>query len=561
MELGYFPKINDPNNFNNSFVNCYNESTISDGYYLNNITNQYEPCYYTCKKCNSLGDKNNNNCIECDNISFFNYFFDHNCYPNCLNYYYIDYKSQFQCTPDKNCPDGYKLINSQRMCINNCLNDNIYNHYYEYNNICYNRCPNQTIFINNKCINETSYSEYEQELCPYILVDINKCEKDCYIEDLLNKKCKIGYINDKLKEKHLHELKKAIISHSIDLLLFNLTNGNHEDLLLDGKEIKYQITTSLNQINKVYNNISIINLGECEKRLKSIYNIRADESLLILKIDIYYEGILSPIVIYEAYHPRTKEKLDLIHCKDISINISLPIHINEKELYKHDPLNKFYNDICSTYTTEVGTDITLDDRQNEFINNNLSLCEFGCKFIDYDYRVKKVNCECLTKIELPIISEIKIDKEKLKNNFLHIKNIININIMKCYQKLLTKEGLISNEGSYILLSIMILFFVGSNLFILIEYDNFFNKIEEIFELKKKENNDNCNNNDNIEKINNIDNIEDMDINTIRNKIKIYEQKLNELEKNKNVKKVTKRKKKKNNTDNIRINDIIKEELI
>ena len=58
------PKKNDSNNIN-SFINCYNENAISDGYYLNTITKQYENCYKNFKKCNELGDDNNNKCIEC----------------------------------------------------------------------------------------------------------------------------------------------------------------------------------------------------------------------------------------------------------------------------------------------------------------------------------------------------------------------------------------------------------------------------------------------------------------------------------------------------------------
>ena len=53
-------------------------------------------------------------------------------------------------------------------------------------------------------------------------------------------------------------------------------------------------------------------------------------------------------------------------------------------------------------------------------------------------------------MKLPIISEIVIDKDKLKESFKNIKNIINLNILKCYKILFTKEGFISNIGSYIL---------------------------------------------------------------------------------------------------------------
>lgn len=135
------------------------------------------------------------------------------------------------------------------------------------------------------------------------------------------------------------------------------------------------------------------------------------------KADIYYEGLLAPVVIYELYHPTTKIKLDSIHRQDAQINITVPVKINESDLYKHDPTDKFYNDICFSYTSEKGTDITLNDRQNEFIDKNLSLCESGCNYNSYDSKNKKVVCKCMTKLDLPLIKDIKIDKELLKKIF------------------------------------------------------------------------------------------------------------------------------------------------
>ena len=39
------------------------------------------------------------------------------------------------------------------------------------------------------------------------------------------------------------------------------------------------------------------------------------------------------------------------------------------------------------------------------------------------------------KLNLPIISEIKIDKKRLYESFTDIKNIANIRIFKCYKLL------------------------------------------------------------------------------------------------------------------------------
>ena len=165
---------------------------------------------------------------------------------------------------------------------------------------------------------------------------------------------------------------------------------------------------------------------------------------MIFKIDYYNEGYLIPTVIYEVYNPNKKQKLDLVYCDNFQINISLPVEINESELFKYDPSNEFYNDICSTYKTENDTDIALNDRKNEYINNNLSLCEIdsNCTYNSYEYNLKKVVCKSFIKFEITFISEIINAQEKLLNNFINIKNIINLNFITCCEKLFKKEGLI-----------------------------------------------------------------------------------------------------------------------
>ena len=84
-----------------------------------------------------------------------------------------------------------------------------------------------------------------------------------------------------------------------------------------------------------------------------------NETLIILKIDYNKTGLLIPIIGYEIYHPRNKSKLDLSYCQKSSINYSIPVSIDEDNLFKYNPNSEYYNDECSTYTTENGTDILL----------------------------------------------------------------------------------------------------------------------------------------------------------------------------------------------------------
>ena len=167
-----------------------------------------------------------------------------------------------------------------------------------------------------------------------------------------------------------------------------------------------------------------------------------------------------PIVEYEVYNPlknETLKKLNLSFCEGIKIEISYPFNLND-DIDKYDPNSNYYNDICSKTKSENGTDIILTDRRNEFIENNMSLCENNCLFIEYDNINKKVKCSCNVK---PLLSFdfIELDKDILMKNFLDINKIKKIAITKCYKIVFNKKNIISNYGSFILITIFILFII------------------------------------------------------------------------------------------------------
>ena len=182
--------------------------------------------------------------------------------------------------------------------------------------------------------------------------------------------------------------------------------------------------------------------------------------LLILKADIYEIGMLIPRIEYEIYNIRTKQKLNLSICKDDKVDISVPAKIDEDKIYKHNISDDYYNDICTISDSKI--DIIINDRRNEFYLNNMSVCEEDCTFKYYSFDTKKVSCECFIKIKVPLMSEIEVNKNKFINDISNISNIINLDIIKCYKTLFTKEGLIKNIGSYILL-----FIIKSNIIIIL----------------------------------------------------------------------------------------------
>ena len=194
-------------------------------------------------------------------------------------------------------------------------------------------------------------------------------------------------------------------------------------------------------------------------------------------------GLLIPVIGYEVYHPLNFSQLNLNYCKDITIKLKIPVSINENNLYKHDPTSKYYNDECFTYTTEEGTDIILNDRQKDFNNNNLSLCEGCCTFNGYDTITKKALCECETKPKITNISDIVNDGNILLVDFNTESTNSNLGAMKCVDTLFSKEGLLTNIGSYLLIFTFVFFTISTFIFYKCGYQIIEEYINRIIESK------------------------------------------------------------------------------
>ena len=102
-------------------------------------------------------------------------------------------------------------------------------------------------------------------------------------------------------------------------------------------------------------------------------------------------------------------------CKDIPISVSIPVNLDENTQSLYDSLSQsgynlfnlndsFYNDICTTYTTENGTDLTLADRKNLIYDNNgnVSMCQEGCTFQSFNLKTRKAKCDCSVQTEVTI---------------------------------------------------------------------------------------------------------------------------------------------------------------
>ena len=175
---------------NNNKYFCLDKS-IENNYYYDNHIQMYRECYNTCKRCTKGGNEINNNCIECRNGFMFinDSLYISNCYEICKYYYYFNGTNNYICTEDLKCPIEYnKLIKNKKRCIDECYKDDIYK--YEYNNICYKKCPNGTNESNYICSDFETVNEKETYNKEIINSETNNIfsdfEKETYNTKIIN---------------------------------------------------------------------------------------------------------------------------------------------------------------------------------------------------------------------------------------------------------------------------------------------------------------------------------------------------------------------------------------
>ena len=140
---------------------------------MNTETNKYEHCFSNCQTCNKLGNTVNHKCQTCKSEfelikNLDNHF---NCETPCSNFYYYNSEKEYVCLTNNECPNGYKLIYSTHRCIDNCLDNNVNNYYYEYNKVCYHECIEDTYELGTShlceldCKINNKYFNYERSAC------------------------------------------------------------------------------------------------------------------------------------------------------------------------------------------------------------------------------------------------------------------------------------------------------------------------------------------------------------------------------------------------------------
>ena len=487
-------------------IECEGDEPL--GFYLDPNDGIYLKCYETCKFCHGEGDATDHNCRQCKsgyrNLNDFDN--DKNCYVNCPHYYYFYETNTYQCTTDATCPVPYNiLITEKGKCIDQCSNDNIYK--YEYHGECYNYLINETTYINNNIVVESTDKEndlvetsYKQDnMIPsnkeedyisqttyngniiqetiykvgeYKPTSINIDERlyHCSNDNPLMNKCSMVDISDNdeiysllksdILSRYSHNNGKSIVIEGEDDIIFQITNAKNELELLKS-----------NNISDEYN-LSIIDLAECEALLKEEYHINPNDSLIFLKKEKVTSKASEKDIQYECFEPYNKTKLNMSICSSIDINIYVKLELSEeaKAVSEHikslgynmfDINDRFYTDLCTPYKTLVNSDILLSDRVDYIYNNEDAQCQGNCEFSNYYLGSKYINCRCSVNNE-DIIDTEKIDKFETKSlyqMFYLVLKYSNYEVLKCYKLVFVKTVLSKNWGSIIIFILFILYLI------------------------------------------------------------------------------------------------------
>ena len=315
-----------------------------------------------------------------------------------------------------------------------------------------------------------------------------------YIERFLSSnEFNSSYFNNKIIEtKRMNvTLTNSYIQNLKILEKYNFVNGCEKHLKFHSQannarnleKIKeyHRLVESVDSQQNNNNTQSMVYLGECENSLRNFYNLSGNETIYMKILDVSQKGMSLTKTEFDVYHLSKNKltKLNISVCNKDEIFLVKPQKLFEDDIDKVNIKSGYYNDICYSTTSESGTDIILEDRKKIYIKDNKAVCQEECDFYGYNDNTENVFCSCKARPCPSSFIDMYINKTKLFENLLNIKNIANIHILGCYKILFTKKGIIYNIGSYIIIIIFFFHIICIFIFYLKKWRMLINKIEDI----------------------------------------------------------------------------------
>ena len=287
--------------------------------------------------------------------------------------------------------------------------------------------------------------------------------------------CKLNYSfvgGKKFCSTQSNDVNNSQIAEIYQLLKENIEDQNYITIEQGNSILQY--STVEEQLNNNQQNISSVDLGECEVLLREQEGLDENEQFNIIKLDIKNASVSAVYVQYDIYNPRTNQKVDMSVCSGTSIIIHTPValsgsklslisNLEESGYNAFDIKDSFYNDICSTYTAENGADMVLSARKTLIYDKNKDIyfCQSGCEFDgNFDIQNSRAQCNCKVKNDQDIVTDISklhFDKTAFADSFYKALYNSNFRVLQCIKLVFSGKGLKTNFGSYIMSVLLAIF--------------------------------------------------------------------------------------------------------
>ena len=443
--------------------------------------NKLSECYKRCKTCEEGGIPQVMNCLSCRDANYYEFIKPNikqptgNCYrkahPCGIYPYYHDYDlAPYVGKDEDNCGEACDVCLYNFSCTEN------YPYFVYETHECVEYCPVTEVF-GQKCNMNHSAALIILLRNPFGL-------ENPY--DFLNTSITISQFIQSSFFQYLAS------SYNLDVIEINnqlngmFGNGQiyhlNEPRVIAGNNITIELTTFKLELEKIEQwlkggkeegkNTSVVDLSECEKILKKKYGLSEEEELMIIKGDTLKEfnNALGTSVDYQIFSTSLGAFLPLGDCQEAgaTVTVSNPftnlitqyqsktgsVVVNGYNVF--DVNSPFYNDICTDFTNENGNDVLLDDRRKDYFDENINLCETGCKFVGYNTSTNLYTCICNIKA-IPGVEAEEYTGDIITNEMpKDFKDLIskrsNIEVFKCASQVFSSKGQKKNFGSYILLT-------------------------------------------------------------------------------------------------------------
>ena len=455
-------------------------------------------CYEKCKTCSQLGSESFYYCVICKNE--YQYIINNGEKCVCENYTYIDGEEEKICI--QKCDENkYKYSKNiyEKYCLNSCLFNNSELYTDENDKYCYNSCLeiiNKTVYTHNKsCVSSCpeSYTPNgngicilkEEEITESSNADISNTSSLASTkinqQNPLNISKEIDVISNIIPEVTDENEKSKPIESKGNMLdgPFNFIKYFIDSYKAKGSELEveefdnntilscYSTRTDLDTLIHINSSLTYVDLNECADLLITENNLDSNSELIIIGTNHLNISSVNNFE-YGIYTTEGEQITNLTICENTTVEISSPINnIDEINYYEAILFNEqgydiynlsssFYYDIClSAYINN--TDLTPNLRQKEIFPKNVTLCMDGCEYNGVNLETKRVNCLCNNNLENNIMEDLFEEVEQ--NFFIYIVDMINYQIIGCYEKLFDINNYFYNIGFYIGFLLLLIFLI------------------------------------------------------------------------------------------------------